>query len=128
MSAAFIAVDVAVDIEASWGLGRLLWISTWAGLGAGLAAFGLSGWGGRPGWRGWARAYAAAVLCSLCGGFAGGTAVYPIFGTLFGPPVAFWMMVSPKLMPLWWGGFVLVQLLALRLRARLGAGGSAGGG
>ena len=47
---------------------------------------------------------------------------FPGYGTLLGPLVAPGMIVTPKGMPLWWGGFVLVQLLALWLRARWGAG------
>jgi hypothetical protein len=97
-----------------------LWIAGWTGAGGGSLAVAMSGWIGRSGPGGWSRALAAAWLCSVFGGFVGGTMLAPGIGSVIGAVIGALFFVWPPMLFVWALGFFVVQGAAVSCRTWLG--------
>lgn len=85
-------------------------------VGAAMPGYFLSGLFGRNGVIGWIVAFGSAWLCSIIGGFLGGTLLFPGIGSLFGLFVAAMWFARPETAIAWIVGLIVTHLITLKIR------------
>lgn len=117
---ALVALTYEVTANSGDPTGVKVRIAAWTGAGGGILAAAMSGWIDRSEPGGWSRALAAAWLCSVFGGFVGGTMLAPGIGSVIGAVLGALFFVWPPMLFVWALGFFVVQGAAVSFRTWLG--------